>query len=111
MDFLLKIPYAFLLLCVASVFIFNVSMVELRMDAPLLAQPPVGPTTCPVPRSQCGTECDRRCSATSHKNNCLEFCNMCCDWCQCVPPGTYGNKECCSCYNDWKTKEGGPKCP
>ncbi|RLN01091.1 gibberellin-regulated protein 5-like [Panicum miliaceum] len=26
-------------------------------------------------------------------------------------PGTYGNKETCPCYNNWKTKEGGPKCP
>ncbi|OIV93348.1 hypothetical protein TanjilG_08761 [Lupinus angustifolius] len=25
--------------------------------------------------------------------------------------GTYGNKEECPCYNNWKTKEGAPKCP
>ncbi|KAJ0098421.1 hypothetical protein Patl1_21912 [Pistacia atlantica] len=23
----------------------------------------------------------------------------------------YGNKQVCPCYNNWKTKEGGPKCP
>ncbi|OMO96012.1 Gibberellin regulated protein [Corchorus capsularis] len=23
----------------------------------------------------------------------------------------YGNKAVCPCYNNWKTKEGGPKCP
>ncbi|XWS28332.1 hypothetical protein CRYUN_Cryun25bG0059300 [Craigia yunnanensis] len=28
-----------------------------------------------------------------------------------VPPGTYGNKQYCPCYNNWKTKRGGPKCP
>ncbi|KAI3449883.1 hypothetical protein Pfo_006548 [Paulownia fortunei] len=56
-------------------------------------------------------ECQRRCSKTSHVNNCLLFCNKCCNKCLCVPPGTYGNKECCPCYNNWKTKEGGPKCP
>ncbi|KAI5679966.1 hypothetical protein M9H77_01193 [Catharanthus roseus] len=72
---------------------------------------PPGINTCPVPLSKCGSECDRRCSATSHKNNCLLFCNKCCDTCLCVPPGTYGNKECCSCYYNWKTREGGPKCP
>ncbi|KZV15367.1 protein RSI-1 [Dorcoceras hygrometricum] len=39
------------------------------------------------------------------------FCNKCCATCLCVPPGTYGNKDCCPCYRDWKTKEGKPKCP
>ncbi|KAE8098698.1 hypothetical protein FH972_016742 [Carpinus fangiana] len=28
-----------------------------------------------------------------------------------IPTGTYGNKESCPCYNNWKTKRGGPKCP
>ncbi|KAJ1399699.1 Gibberellin regulated protein [Sesbania bispinosa] len=23
----------------------------------------------------------------------------------------YGNKAVCPCYNNWKTKRGGPKCP
>ncbi|XXG87645.1 hypothetical protein AAC387_Pa11g2280 [Persea americana] len=31
--------------------------------------------------------------------------------CLCVPPGFYGNKSVCPCYNNWKTKNGGPKCP
>ncbi|CAH8356437.1 unnamed protein product [Eruca vesicaria subsp. sativa] len=31
--------------------------------------------------------------------------------CLCVPPGTYGNKQVCPCYNNWKTQLGGPKCP
>nr|GMC50669.1 gibberellin-regulated protein 6-like [Ipomoea batatas] len=35
----------------------------------------------------------------------------CCNKCLCVPPGFYGNKGVCPCYNNWKTKEGGPKCP
>ncbi|PUZ62795.1 hypothetical protein GQ55_3G015100 [Panicum hallii var. hallii] len=61
--------------------------------------------------SQCGGECRRRCSKTHHKKPCLFFCNKCCAKCLCVPPGTYGNKETCPCYNNWKTKEGGPKCP
>ncbi|AQK38850.1 gibberellin-regulated protein 5-like [Zea mays] len=61
--------------------------------------------------SQCGGECRRRCSKTHHKKPCLFFCNKCCAKCLCVPPGTYGNKETCPCYNNWKTKKGGPKCP
>ncbi|KAK9933227.1 hypothetical protein M0R45_020430 [Rubus argutus] len=55
--------------------------------------------------------CVYRCSETSHKEPCLEFCNMCCQTCLCVPSGTYGHKEECPCYNNWHTKEGGPKCP
>ncbi|KAL6870620.1 hypothetical protein ACP4OV_014468 [Aristida adscensionis] len=61
--------------------------------------------------SQCAGECKRRCSKTHHKKPCLFFCNKCCAKCLCVPPGTYGNKETCPCYNNWKTKKGGPKCP
>ncbi|KAG2318102.1 hypothetical protein Bca52824_021224 [Brassica carinata] len=46
-----------------------------------------------------------------YKKPCLLFCNKCCAKCLCVPPGTYGNKEVCPCYNNWKTMLGGPKCP
>ncbi|GLJ13067.1 hypothetical protein SUGI_0204500 [Cryptomeria japonica] len=61
--------------------------------------------------SECHLKCAERCSATSHRKPCMFFCQKCCAKCLCVPPGTYGNKEVCSCYNNWKTKEGGPKCP
>ncbi|KAL6640727.1 hypothetical protein ACP70R_021850 [Stipagrostis hirtigluma subsp. patula] len=61
--------------------------------------------------SQCAGECERRCSRTHHKKPCLFFCNKCCAKCLCVPPGYYGNKETCPCYNNWKNKKGGPKCP
>ncbi|KAL2318519.1 hypothetical protein Fmac_032395 [Flemingia macrophylla] len=61
--------------------------------------------------SDCKPRCTYRCSATSHKKPCMFFCQKCCAKCLCVPPGTYGNKQVCPCYNSWKTKEGGPKCP
>ncbi|KAB2615200.1 gibberellin-regulated protein 12-like [Pyrus ussuriensis x Pyrus communis] len=70
--------------------------------------PPLSPSSRP---HQCGAACDYRCSETSHKNPCIEFCRMCCQKCLCVPSGTYGNKKECPCYDNWKTKEGGPKCP
>ncbi|XP_078433197.1 gibberellin-regulated protein 6-like isoform X2 [Wolffia australiana] len=60
---------------------------------------------------QCGGECSRRCLHTQYKKPCLFFCNKCCAKCLCVPPGFYGNKGVCPCYNNWKTKRGGPKCP
>ncbi|XP_028769877.1 protein RSI-1-like [Neltuma alba] len=61
--------------------------------------------------SDCKPKCTYRCSATSHKKPCMFFCQKCCAKCLCVPSGTYGNKQSCPCYNNWKTKEGGPKCP
>ncbi|XP_052197520.1 protein RSI-1-like [Diospyros lotus] len=59
----------------------------------------------------CRPRCSYRCSATSYRKRCMFFCLKCCAKCLCVPPGTYGNKETCPCYNNWKTKKGGPKCP
>ncbi|KAL0900486.1 hypothetical protein Bca101_084447 [Brassica carinata] len=60
---------------------------------------------------ECRPRCGHRCSNTQYKKPCLFFCNKCCTKCLCVPPGTYGNKQVCPCYNNWKTKLGGPKCP
>ncbi|XP_009587065.1 gibberellin-regulated protein 6-like [Nicotiana tomentosiformis] len=61
--------------------------------------------------SQCQPQCTRRCSKTQYHKPCMFFCQKCCNKCLCVPPGFYGNKSVCPCYNNWKTKEGGPKCP
>ncbi|OEL17676.1 Protein GAST1 [Dichanthelium oligosanthes] len=60
---------------------------------------------------ECSPKCTSRCSRTQYNKACLTFCNKCCAKCLCVPPGFYGNKGACPCYNNWKTKEGGPKCP
>ncbi|XP_073133188.1 gibberellin-regulated protein 5-like [Henckelia pumila] len=105
-----------LIICVSTLSIIGISHaygVESTHTLPFspIASAANGGITCPVPQNRCGSECERRCSATSHKKPCLFFCNKCCNICLCVPPGTYGNKECCPCYNNWKTKEGGPKCP
>ncbi|KAL2557242.1 Protein GAST1 [Forsythia ovata] len=60
---------------------------------------------------ECAPRCTSRCSKTSFKKPCMFYCQKCCAKCLCVPPGTYGNKQVCPCYNNWKTKRGGPKCP
>ncbi|XP_027906123.1 gibberellin-regulated protein 12-like [Vigna unguiculata] len=60
---------------------------------------------------ECPRACDYRCSKANARQACLFYCNLCCDKCLCVPSGTFGNKEECPCYNDWKNKEGKPKCP
>ncbi|KMZ72938.1 Gibberellin-regulated family protein [Zostera marina] len=64
-----------------------------------------------VHRKDCRRKCDFRCSKTHHKKPCKFYCNKCCKVCLCVPPGTYGHKHLCPCYNNWKTQLGGPKCP
>jgi hypothetical protein len=63
------------------------------------------------PRAECKPKCDYRCSNTKYRKPCLFFCNKCCRTCLCVPSAFYGHREECACYNDWKTKEGGHKCP
>ncbi|KAI4346410.1 hypothetical protein L6164_007307 [Bauhinia variegata] len=60
---------------------------------------------------QCPSQCTRRCGKTQYHKPCMFFCQKCCKKCLCVPPGYYGNKAVCPCYNNWKTKRGGPKCP
>ncbi|XP_024009332.1 gibberellin-regulated protein 12 [Eutrema salsugineum] len=60
---------------------------------------------------ECLAACKFRCSATSHKSACLMYCNQCCKKCLCVPSGTYDNNGECPCYNNLKTKQGGPNCP
>ncbi|XP_057979421.1 gibberellin-regulated protein 4-like [Malania oleifera] len=64
-----------------------------------------------VKSSQCPSQCTRRCGQTQYHKPCMFFCQKCCRKCLCVPPGYYGNKGVCPCYNNWKTKRGGPKCP
>ncbi|KAK9664078.1 hypothetical protein RND81_14G018100 [Saponaria officinalis] len=93
---LARFNVAFLLLILVSTMVIEVSQAG-------------GPGS--LTPEQCPGACDVRCSATSHRKPCLFFCNKCCDKCLCVPSGTYGHKEECPCYNDWKTQEGGPKCP
>ncbi|XP_016497155.1 protein GAST1 [Nicotiana tabacum] len=80
------------------------------------AQPPntfpmYGITPGSLHPQECGARCIYRCSKTAFKKPCMFFCEKCCAKCLCVPPGTYGNKQFCPCYNNWKTKRGGPKCP
>ncbi|XP_004489396.1 gibberellin-regulated protein 4-like [Cicer arietinum] len=60
---------------------------------------------------QCPSRCSKRCKRTQYHKPCMFFCQKCCRKCLCVPPGYYGNKAICPCYNNWKTQQGGPKCP
>uniref|UniRef100_A0A1D1ZC56 Protein GAST1 n=1 Tax=Anthurium amnicola TaxID=1678845 RepID=A0A1D1ZC56_9ARAE len=114
---------AFLVLCMVIAIIVKETQAGHSTSPGPVAQPIVpGPATQPsLPKygftqgslqpQECSGRCRARCSATAYKKPCLFFCQKCCAKCLCVPPGTYGNKQFCPCYNNWKTKRGGPKCP
>ncbi|KAG9443030.1 hypothetical protein H6P81_018884 [Aristolochia fimbriata] len=59
----------------------------------------------------CGAACAGRCRLSSRPNLCKRACGSCCARCNCVPPGTYGNKEQCPCYAKMTTRGNKPKCP
>ncbi|XP_027347774.1 gibberellin-regulated protein 1-like [Abrus precatorius] len=60
----------------------------------------------------CGAKCKVRCSLHSRPKICTRACGTCCLRCNCVPPGTYGNREMCGkCYTDMITHGNKPKCP
>ncbi|XP_024973136.1 peamaclein-like [Cynara cardunculus var. scolymus] len=61
--------------------------------------------------SICDSKCAVRCSKAGRQDRCLKYCGICCEECQCVPSGTYGNKDECPCYRDKKNSKGTSKCP
>ncbi|KAJ7978424.1 Gibberellin-regulated family protein [Quillaja saponaria] len=105
---------AFKLISVLLLVLLGISMVVTQVMAKEEAQYHLdsgryGPGS--LKSSECPGQCTRRCSQTQYHKPCMFFCQKCCAKCLCVPPGFYGNKAVCPCYNNWKTKRGGPKCP
>ncbi|KAG6632938.1 hypothetical protein I3843_12G013200 [Carya illinoinensis] len=101
------------LLCILVIALLGISMVATKAMAKEAQYHPDGGQYGPgsLKSSQCPSQCSRRCSQTQYHKPCMFFCQKCCAKCLCVPPGYYGNKAVCPCYNNWKTKRGGPKCP
>ncbi|WOH13595.1 hypothetical protein DCAR_0833105 [Daucus carota subsp. sativus] len=70
-----------------------------------------GPNSTPLTYADCQGLCQVRC-ARARKNVCMRACGACCARCNCVPPGTYGNREACGkCYTDMTTHGNRLKCP
>ncbi|XP_010256372.1 PREDICTED: gibberellin-regulated protein 9-like [Nelumbo nucifera] len=63
------------------------------------------------PKINCHFACSRRCRKASRQKICTRACGTCCMRCNCVPPGTYGNKNACPCYASLRTHGNKPKCP
>ncbi|GAB2218413.1 hypothetical protein Droror1_Dr00001636 [Drosera rotundifolia] len=106
-------PWA-ILLCAALILVLvaeHQASSEVLASAQDLKQQLYGTTEGSLHPQECGSRCNTRCSATAFKKPCKFFCQKCCAKCLCVPAGTYGNKQMCPCYNNWKTKRGTPKCP
>ncbi|CAK9320431.1 unnamed protein product [Citrullus colocynthis] len=61
--------------------------------------------------SVCDSKCGVRCLNAGVKDRCLKYCGLCCQQCNCVPSGTYGNKSECPCYRDKLNSKGKSKCP
>lgn len=59
----------------------------------------------------CDSKCGVRCLNAGVKDRCLKYCGLCCQQCNCVPSGTYGNKSECPCYRDKLNSKGKSKCP
>ncbi|PKI45667.1 hypothetical protein CRG98_033983 [Punica granatum] len=61
--------------------------------------------------SDCKAACAARCRLASRQNLCHRACGTCCARCNCVPPGTSGNRDVCRCYATMTTHGGRLKCP
>ncbi|KAJ0039254.1 hypothetical protein Pint_23068 [Pistacia integerrima] len=60
----------------------------------------------------CAGLCKGRCRLHSRQKVCTRACGTCCMRCNCVPPGTSGNREKCGrCYTDMTTHGNKTKCP
>ncbi|OWM80916.1 snakin-2-like [Punica granatum] len=59
----------------------------------------------------CKAACAARCRLASRQNLCHRACGTCCARCNCVPPGTSGNRDVCRCYATMTTHGGRLKCP
>ncbi|KAH7520276.1 hypothetical protein FEM48_Zijuj08G0126800 [Ziziphus jujuba var. spinosa] len=68
------------------------------------------PPTLAAP-SFCDSKCEERCANAGMQDRCKRYCGICCQQCNCVPSGTYGNKSECPCYRDKLNSKGKPKCP
>ncbi|XP_030955863.1 gibberellin-regulated protein 1-like [Quercus robur] len=65
----------------------------------------------PSKKIDCGAACSARCQLSSRPNLCKRACGTCCARCNCVPPGTSGNRDVCPCYATMTTHGGQLKCP
>ncbi|KAI3729052.1 hypothetical protein L6452_17699 [Arctium lappa] len=111
--------FNFLFLLLISIFLLSLFQVSSSSasEAGIEAQPHhlqvvKGPTRRLLTLVDCRGLCAIRCGRHSRPNVCTRACGTCCQRCNCVPPGTHGNREMCGrCYTDMLTHGNKPKCP
>uniref|UniRef100_A0A453TDF6 Gibberellin regulated protein n=1 Tax=Aegilops tauschii subsp. strangulata TaxID=200361 RepID=A0A453TDF6_AEGTS len=67
----------------------------------------------PPPRLDCPKVCLGRCANNWKNEMCNDKCNVCCQRCNCVPPGTgQDTRHICPCYDQMTNPHNGKlKCP
>ncbi|XP_028210056.1 gibberellin-regulated protein 11-like isoform X2 [Glycine soja] len=96
----------------ASILISLVIVNLVESDTMVIKNTVEGSSPSPSPPTiDCDVECNRRCQLSSRPNLCKRACGTCCQRCNCVPSGTYGHYEECSCYANMTTHGGKHKCP
>ncbi|XP_078182123.1 peamaclein-like [Carex rostrata] len=90
-----------------SKFLFGLLLLLILVEMNIIEQPWMPG----VEAIDCSGKCNYRCSKSGRPKMCIRACNTCCKRCQCVPSGTSGNKDECTCYANMKTHNGRPKCP
>ncbi|RAL47382.1 hypothetical protein DM860_013347 [Cuscuta australis] len=101
-------------LLVASALVTFVSLMHTAQSSasePVAAVPVHAAAPPPPHQIDCGAACAGRCKLASRQKICMRACKTCCGRCNCVPPGTSGNKDVCPCYANMTTHGGKPKCP
>ncbi|XVF62185.1 hypothetical protein PTKIN_Ptkin08bG0196700 [Pterospermum kingtungense] len=93
-------------LVLASILLFHLTQADELMSFDGAPSPsPQAPTI------DCGVACQGRCKLSKRPNLCKRACGSCCSKCNCVPPGTAGNREQCPCYANLTTPKKVHKCP
>nr|GLL39014.1 peamaclein-like [Ipomoea trifida] len=91
--------------------IMKLAFATLLIVSLILSSSFLQPTSADADPGSCDGKCATRCAKAGVMKRCLNFCGLCCNKCNCVPSGTYGNKSECPCYRDMVNSKGKPKCP
>ncbi|KAI3462713.1 hypothetical protein Pfo_019376 [Paulownia fortunei] len=94
-----------------KILFFNLLLVSLLLSSSFLADATAAPPAAAPIAGSCNALCNRRCEKAGIRKRCFNYCCICCNKCNCVPSGTYGNKSECPCYRDMVNSKGQPKCP
>ncbi|KAJ4848825.1 hypothetical protein Tsubulata_017271 [Turnera subulata] len=104
----MKLSFATLMLL--SLLLISSSFLQFSMALPQTSAP--APLTKDPLQGFCDYKCNVRCAEAGYKERCLQYCDICCRDCKCVPSGPRAPKSECPCYEKKKNSHNNkPKCP